>query len=424
MKLLQVIGSMNPSTGGPCQVIRNSAPELEKQGVHTVVVCMDDPAAEFLGKDAFAIKALGPGKTAWCYSPKLLPWLLENITSFDAVLLHGLWLYPGYALQKAIEQLKGTKATFGKEKAALPKLFVMSHGMLDPYFQRASGRKFKALRNWIYWKLIEGKVINEAEGVLFTCKEEKRLARQPFRPYRPKKEINIGFGIAAPPPFSLKMRNALQEKCPELKNCPYILFLSRIHEKKGVDLLIKAYATLVKTKRAASVMPGLPCEMDKPSSGKPAELPKLVIAGPGIETTYGQRMYELVLENPDLRNSVLFPGMLNGDAKWATFYCSEVFILSSHQENFGIAVVEALACGKPVLISSQVNIWQEIKAAGAGLVAEDTPRGVETLLQCWSKLSIAEKLRMGRNGRELYKVRFANRPAARKLLQALTYTQE
>jgi hypothetical protein len=73
--------------------------------------------------------------------------------------------------------------------------------------------------------------------------------------------------------------------------------------------------------------------------------------------------------------------MLSGAAKWGALYGCEAFVLPSHQENFGIAVVEALACGKPVLISDQVNIWREIVEDGAGLVEGDTEEGVEKLLR-------------------------------------------
>ena len=79
--------------------------------------------------------------------------------------------------------------------------------------------------------------------------------------------------------------------------------------------------------------------------------------------------------------------MLTGHAKWGAFYGAEAFILPSHQENFGIAVVEALACGKPVLISKQVNIWHEIIEGGGGLVEEDTTAGTLRLLESWQRLS-------------------------------------
>ena len=90
MNILRVIASMNPASGGPCQGIRNSIPELEKIGIHNEVVCLDDPREQFKTKDTFKIYALGPGKTPWCYSNKLIPWLKENLMRFDAVIVHGL----------------------------------------------------------------------------------------------------------------------------------------------------------------------------------------------------------------------------------------------------------------------------------------------------------------------------------------------
>jgi glycosyltransferase involved in cell wall biosynthesis len=274
-------------------------------------------------------------------------------------------------------------------------MFVMPHGMLDPYFQRAPDRKLKAIRNWLYWKLIEEKVVHTADGVLFTCEAELLLAREPFRPYHPKAEINVGYGIQPPPAYTHQMAAAFQAKCPQVDGHPYLLFLSRIHEKKGVDLLIHAYAKI---------------------SGRHA--PKLVIAGPGIETGYGKQVLELV-SSLGLRDSVVFPGMLNGPSKWGAFYHCEAFVLPSHQENFGIAVVEALACAKPVLITRQINIWKEIDGAGAGLVSDDDLKGTIDLLTRWQELSPEEKLQMSANARKAYESNFEIESTARRFVKAM-----
>ena len=84
---------------------------------------------------------------------------------------------------------------------SIPKLFVMPHGMLDPYFQKAAGRKFKAVRNWLYWKLIENNLIKQADGLLFTSMLELELASQSFVPYHPKNETVVGLGVDNPPWF-------------------------------------------------------------------------------------------------------------------------------------------------------------------------------------------------------------------------------
>ncbi len=390
---------MDPATGGPCQGIRNSIPELQRLNIYHEVVCLDDPSLSFIKNDPFPVIALGAGKGPWRYSSRLLPWLQKNIHRFDVLIIHGLWLYPSYAVTKAIRLFK--KRMFYKvQKTTSPKVFIMPHGMLDPYFQRAAGRKSKAIRNKIYWELIEGRVVNNADGLLFTSEEELILARQPFRPYKPKKEINIGYGIKAPPAFSIEMKNAFLETCPDLSNSQYFLFLSRIHEKKGVDILLKAYLDLL-------------------ANGAYDVLPKLVIAGPGIETHYGQRMLEMVNAHAAFKNRVYFSGLLLDDAKWGAYYGCEAFILPSHQENFGIVVTEALACRKPVLTTEKVNIWREITAYKAGFISDDNIEGIYELFNRWMRLTKEEKVAMGSNSKECFEKNFTAKSAAMRLRDAL-----
>jgi glycosyltransferase involved in cell wall biosynthesis len=368
---------------------------LEKVGVHCEVVCLDDPKEPFLGNDPFPVHAIGPAKTIWRYSDKLLPWLRANIDRFDVVITHGLWLYHSYATWLA-------SAPYRRQHQHRPspiKFFVMPHGMLDPWFQYAKGRKLKAARNWLYWKLIERRVVNESDGVLFTSEIERELARQPFWPYCPRKEILIRYGIEQPACYQQAMQESFHQACPDLPRRPYWLYLSRIHEKKGVDLLLKAYATL------AIANPNLP---------------KLVIAGPGLDSSYGQTIQRIVDNNPLLRDRVCLPGMLTGRAKWGALYGCEVFILPSHQENFGIAVAEALACAKPVLLSDQVNIWREIVSGHAGLVDKDSGQGVSRLLDAWLNMAQSEKQQMGQQAEALFYKQFEIGSAAQSLLEAVS----
>ncbi|WP_259070314.1 glycosyltransferase [Mucilaginibacter sp. X4EP1] len=363
---------MDPKSGGPAQGIRMLNKSMLAMKVIREVVCVDAFDAGYLGKDEFEIHALGPAENPWCYSAKLVDWLKINIHRFDIVIINGLWLYHSYAAWKVLKKLKSEGS--GRK---FPRVLVMPHGMLDPYFQQANSRKLKAIRNWIYWKLIEHKVVNDADGVLFTCETELLLAREPFKPYHPKKEYNVGYGVAVPPRYNKSMSVAFKQHCPGLDDAPYLLFLSRIHQKKGVDLLIKAYAELHKHFKSIDI-----------------SIPKLVIAGPGMETSFGDMIMQLLDKDPDVKKDVFFPGMLSGDAKWGAFYECEAFILPSHQENFGIAVVEALACGKPVLISNQVNIWREIMDHGGGLIEDDSENGTKNLLNKWITLKEEEKVQM------------------------------
>lgn len=405
MNVLQIIPSMHPDSGGTSQGIRNMIPELAKLGVYNEVVTLDDPDEDFQIKDPFTTVALGPAKGPWRYSKKLVPWLVGNLHRFDIVIVNALWLYHGHAFVKAFEEYKKINSAGGKK---IPKFFVMPHGMLDPYFQKAPDRKLKAARNWLYWKLIENKLVNKADGLLFTCKSELELARESFSPYHPKKELNIGYGAEAPPAFTTSMQAAFYDKCPEVKDKPFILFLSRIHEKKGVDLLIGAYAQLLGNVQQQT------------RGGSQAPFPKLVIAGPGLESAYGKKILQLVSASPLLQQSIVFPGMLSGDAKWGAFYMSEAFVLPSHQENFGIAVVEALACKKPVLISNQVNIWPEIKDGGGGLVDDDTIAGTIRLLENWIRLTPEEKEEMGLKAYQTFAGNFSISFAANRFCELVT----
>jgi glycosyltransferase involved in cell wall biosynthesis len=398
MNLLHVISSMDPAFGGLSQAVRNLVGPLKKLGVDSEVVSLDDPSNAFIKEDAFRIHAIGPWKGPWSYSANLSPWLKDNLDKFDAVIIHGLWLYHGYSTAKSIREFRSIKTD--TRHRARPRLFVMPHGMLDPYFQRAEERKLKAFRNWIYWKVIESKVVNGSDGLLFTCEEERELARQPFRPYKPKREINVGLGIQAPPLHVQGMDVSFQTKCPEVMGRTYILFLGRIHEKKGVDVLIKSFRTI----RSISAS---------------SQNVVLVIAGPGMDSSYGQSMKKLVEEDETLRATVFFPGMLRGDAKWGAFYGCTAFILPSHQENFGISVVEALACEKPVLISNQVNIWREIEDGRGGIVASDTLEGTTALLSKWVALSQEQQKQMGQNAKSVFEKKFAIDLVAKKFSEAI-----
>ncbi len=172
---------MDPRFGGPSQGIRNLVPELDKLGHKNVVVSLDDPNEVFVSKANFKLIALGKGKGRWNVNKSLRIWLDQNMQMFDIVIIHGLWLYPGYAVRQSLIQHMSS----GEIKI---KIYVMPHGMLDPYFQTSPKRIFKALRNWLYWKLLESKLISIANGVLFTCEQELILARCSFKPYNQKQK--------------------------------------------------------------------------------------------------------------------------------------------------------------------------------------------------------------------------------------------
>lgn len=399
MKILHVIPSMNPKHGGPAQGIRNYEYGLKDKDVERYIVCFDelDSAKDWLAGNLKVI-SLGSVNNWWQYHSKLKSWLYENSSVYDTIIINGLWLYHSYATIKTINKLKS-------EGKTTPKVFIMPHGMLDPWFQKHKSRRLKGIRNSIYWHLFEKKVINDADGLLFTCQDELELAKATFNGYNPKKTINIGYGIAPPPTYTEEMKFSFEEQFPLSKTKPYLLFLSRIHPKKGIDLLLEAYNQIFESNKKYS-MP----------------LPELVIAGPGIDTAYGKDLLKKVNKSVILKEYVHFVGMVSGDSKWGALYGCEAFLLPSHQENFGIAVTEALACGKPVLISNQVNIWKEIDSVGAGIINEDTIEGTIKSLEKFLSMSKTDLDKMRKQAFLVYNQFFDVKTASNKLIEVISET--
>ena len=387
MKILRVISSMNPKSGGPAQGIRNAIPHIQKLGILNDVICLDEENMEYGTTDDFTIHKVGKGKTAYQYQPILLEWLSENMTNYDVVLVHGLWQYHNLAVYKAIKKLK-------KQSKKAPKVVVLPHGMMDPYFQTAPDRKWRALRNEMVWHSIEKKCINAADAIFYTCQEEMHLAATTFKGYAPQKAVNVGYGIQAPPENTFLFEKAFHQMCSAVANKKYWLFLSRIHEKKGVDLLIKAYDALSKQNPA---------------------LPELVIAGPN-QSAFAQEMMQLAAVNPKIH----FPGMLQGEAKWGAFYNCEAYLLASHQENFGIAIVEAMACKKAVMISKHINIWKEIEAGKGGWILEDlSQEAIADQLAVIAALSDQALHHKGEQAFETYQNKFDVQQCATVFVNAL-----
>lgn len=381
IRTLHILPTLDPVSGGLSQAVRNMISYSSNVFLRHEVLCMDDPDDYFIRDAEFIVHAIGKGLTAWSYNRNLKSWLGKNIRSYQNIIVHGLWQYQSYAVVRAWQDLRHQR----------PKLYVMPHGMLDPYFQKARGRRLKAIRNLFFWEFVERRLVNNADVMLFTTHREELLARTTFRFYKPKEVLIVGLGVKMPPPEEGSYEKELEKIDIELLEKRCWLFIGRLHPKKGIDMLIMSYLQLKKNGN---------------------KLPPLVIAGPGLETGYGNILIQLAAKDPQ----IIFPGMLEGAAKWAIFYRAEVFILPSHQENFGIAVVEALACGVPVIISDQVNICAEIMDASAGLVGADTEQGTLQVLNKWHVLQDIHRHEFGENARKLYIDFFSEAAAAQKLI--------
>jgi glycosyltransferase involved in cell wall biosynthesis len=121
-----------------------------------------------------------------------------------------------------------------------------------------------------------------------------------------------------------------------------------------------------------------------------------------------------------ISNRITWTGMVTGELKWGALRASEVFVLPSHQENFGIVVAEALACGKPALISNKVNIWREIESGGAGIAGPDDLDGTCAMLEKWLEMSSREKSDMRKRAYVCFLQNFEIVNASRTLIRALS----
>lgn len=366
MRILHAIHSVNPKGGGPIEGIRQLAARNIAEGHVVEIVTLDAPGEPWIEGFPVRVHAVGPSYFGYGYTPRLVPWLKAHHRDYDVVVVNGLWQYSSFGVWRA---LRNTPTPY----------CVFTHGMLDPWFKRQY--PLKHLKKWLYWPWGEYRVLRDALAVFFTTEEERRLARRSFWLYHCD-EIVIPYGISGPVGEPTLQREAFLKQFPQLQGKRLMLFLSRIHPKKGCDLLLNAFAKLV-------------TRGESPANANGAL--HLVMAGPA-DSEHGLQL-KAMAQKLGLGDRITWTGMLAGDLKWGAFHAAEVFVLPSHQENFGIAVAEALACGLPVLISNKVNIWREVRMHGAGVVEGDDQVSVDHLLQFWESADEAQRQAMRDNAR-------------------------
>ena len=377
VRYLHVLHSLNPEHGGPPHGVKQLASAAIRLQQEVEVVTLDGPANPWQRDWPCPVHSLGPGALRYGYTPRYAPWLRANLARFDAVVVNGLWQYHGLATWRILRQ------------STVP-YYVFTHGMLDPWFKRRY--PLKHLKKLLYWPWAEYRVLRDAHGVLFTSEEERLLARQSFAHYRAR-EIVLNYGTPGLSGDAQAQRSLFLQRFPHLRGKRCFLFLSRIHPKKGCDLLIEAFAPLLRADPAL----------------------QLVIAGPdqsGLQPQLERRAQRL-----GVSQSITWTGWLNDEVKVGAFRAAEAFVLPSHQENFGMVVAEALSAQLPVLISNKVNIWREIAADEAGLVAEDTLQGTRQMLQQWLALSDEERRAKARAAGECFRQRFHLDSGACNILQ-------
>jgi glycosyltransferase involved in cell wall biosynthesis len=391
VKLLNVIGSVDQRGGGTTDHVFSSSQVWSRHGHECHILCLDPPTAACIARSPVTTFALGRrGRLfnvmrriipllRYGYTPKLARWLRKNAQGYDAIILNGLWNYTSYG------------SWFALRKLDVP-YYVCPHGMLDPWLKEAypAGHFLRT----IFWNLFEWKVLRDTRGIFFACEEERQLANQSFLGDNHRGYV-VGYGTQDVSGDEITRKAAFLSKFPQVRDRKLILFLSRIHPKKGLDLLIEAFA------RHADKL----VEFD------------LVIAGPddvGLKLPLAKRAAEL-----GVADRIHWTGMLTGDEKWGAFHSAEFFVLPSHQENFGIAVVEAMALAVPVLITNKVNIWRQVQSSGAGRVVTDDIDGIADGLEGMCSLSQFQRQTVAANARTCFLEKFDLEKNAVELLNLM-----
>ncbi len=245
---------------------------------------------------------------------------------------------------------------------------IFVHGALDPWFDWQY--PIKHLKKMLYWP-VQYAVFRDALAVFFTTEVRARSERKPAFVRTNGTASLSRLGITDPEERGREPAGQIEtfyRRFPELRGRRYLLFLARLHAKKGCDLLLEAFAQ--------------DCDL-RPRSGPRDGRPRSR-GNAGKASAYGRTVWSLPAEYTGRASlEATSNGVRSGPAMHSSF--------PSHSENFGIAVVESLAVGRPVLISNQVNIWPEIESDGAGIVEDDTPEGTERMLRRWFDLLPAER---------------------------------
>ena len=371
MRVLHVIPSVAERSGGPATAIIPMCRALMQQGIELLLVTTD-AGLEGSEKDGTQYKGV-PAKLfpagfgeSFKYSRPLASWLNEHIRRFELVHIHAVFNHSSVAAARACR------------RAGVPYL-IRPLGTLDPWSMTQ-----KSLRKRLFWQVAGKGMLQAAAAVHYTSEAEK-LSTERLTGLNHGKVVPLGVEAR-----SSTSREKLARFFPALANDRYVLVLSRLHPKKGLDVLIDAFLSLGQAGQFRDC--------------------RLVLAGDG-PTEYVSKLKSMAASS----SRILFTGWVDGEQKDALLGCASLLALPSHQENFGLCVMEALSHAVPVLVSPGVNLAPEIVTANAGWVAAIDKEALTAKLS-ESLGDETELAKRGRNGQQLSR-KYSWESAAKNLVQ-------
>ena len=374
MKVLHVIPSVSPVRGGPSKAIMEMVQALINQGMETEIATTNDSGLDLLtvslgqkvdyhGVPVWFFPRFSPPINSireFAFSSALTQWLWRSIPHYDLIQVHAIFSYPSTIA-----------------------MTIARHYNI-PYIARPLGQ----LCHWalaqsktkkqLYLNLIERKNLNQAKVLHFTASLEQEEVRA-LNLHSPSVVIPLGLSLP-------KITKAIDSN----PKPPYtLLFLSRLHLKKGIDNLLAAW------------------ERINPHNWQ------LIIAGSGEEDYV--KAIRFHIETLGVGRTVQLVGAIEGEAKWNLYRISDLFVLPTFSENFGIVVAEALAAGLPV-ITTKAAPWSDLVTHQCGWWIDV---GVDPLVETLNKamaLSPGERQAMGQRGRQLIEQNYTWEQTARKLM--------
>jgi glycosyltransferase involved in cell wall biosynthesis len=342
MRILHLIPSIDVRAGGPITALIGLATAQSRAGLEVTIVSTyrdppGPPSTDALRSAGVAVHLVGPTRGRLERHPELAATVRRHVAEADVVHIHAMWEELQHQAARAARRL-------GKPYVITP------HGMLTPW---SLGQSQWPKRLFLAWRVRAN--LDRAAAIHYTTEQEREETAAALRLRTPPLVQRLGLDLSE---FDvLPPRGSFRSRYPQIGDRPLVVFLGRIHPGKGLEHLVPALAM--------------------------ADVPEAMLAVVGPDSENFQATIERAVDQHGLRDRVIFTGMLRGADRVAALADADLFCLPSDHENFGMAIIEALAAGVPALISDHVAIWRDVVAAGVGAATAPRADALAPELRRW-----------------------------------------